>query len=151
MSNFENVAVLNELTSATPTPDLAELQTLRCCERPEVGIHWNAGMHHRIVERAKEGIEALQNDPRIGTYATAIAKSWDARSTSILKAIDDADWHAPYTDYLYSSHFYDPDTNGSWIGGKHALSCAAKYYYEAGYQEQIEKSRTGVTQASWGA
>ena len=95
MSNFENVSVLNELTSATPTPDLAELQTLPCCERPEVGIHWNAGMHHRIVERAKEGIEALQNDPRIGTYATAIVKSWDARSTSILKAIDDADWHAP--------------------------------------------------------
>lgn len=135
----------NAQLNVRPTEELEKLEQQPCCEKPEVDLAWNADMHHRLVETAKLGIEGLEDDPQVGTYAKAIAATWEARKDAILKAIDDADKYAPYIDYAYSSHFYDPDKGDTWgVSGKHALSQAVYYYNEAGWRIQNNASNYDI-------
>lgn len=75
---------------------------------------WEDKRHRRIVDKAIELVKT-------GSPAEDIAKlnTWLGRAgfeDSLRAGLYDADYKEPYTSFLYSSHFYDPDTEQNYFG-----------------------------------
>ncbi|MGM0865428.1 MAG: phospholipase C [Bacillota bacterium] len=85
--------------------------------------------HLWIVNRAIEIME--RNETVVQPNEIELLNQW---KKELERGIYTADWENPYYDnYTFTSHFYDPDTEGTYIPfAKHAKETGTKYFRIAG-------------------
>lgn len=88
---------------------------------------------------------------RTGRLLNRLIQPWqgainDGFHDALCQALWDADHRAPYNDPLidliptWKSHFYDPDTRGTWTGETHISALTQGCYY---YRQSLDAYRSG--------
>jgi hypothetical protein len=92
---------------------------------------WNDSRHAKMIEVAVELVKT--GSPELD--AAWMRSYWDnfTFKSSLLAGLHDADYKYPYDAFIYSSHFYDPDSGENYQGfrDKTAKTEALRYFKES--------------------
>lgn len=90
---------------------------------------YNDATHRAIVLRTLGLLQAHSQDPTVSIFLR-FASPNSPFTNAMFVGLRDADYKVPYIGYLYSSHFYDPETKRNFLGfGATALD-NGRYYFD---------------------